>query len=435
MKIVALIGLFIVFSVVTCERITQPPISKAVVELVPEAVMVTEAWFSIKTERPDAGLTVALERDGKEVLRLAGLKDTVVADSGLQPGHGYTYRLRLYRSDKVVGPTPPVSITTLDTTSNDIEWTVYEIPSPYGSGVLYDVAIVDENDIWAVGEIYSDSNQTWLPYNAVHWDGEKWELKKIIVEYRGQSTISPLESVLALQNGKIIFSSGLPYLPENEHWDIYHLWDMGILGKNDGSLNSIWGTSLNNLYFTGRKGTIVHYDGKQWHRIESGTDLAIQDIWGAKRQHSLPLIYAVASNPFHDNRVSVIGIQGNHAYPVSHRGLPGGMKGIWSWRGYTWYSCGNGLYRKEYSDSIWCEISDVPPIYKEAIRGSGPNNIFVVGHFGLVLHWNGSSWHQYEQFPGLFVALDVKEDMVVAVGVHVTGIVVDGVVILVGRRR
>ncbi len=434
MKFVALIGLLIVFSVVTCGRITLPTISKAVVELVPEAVMVTEAWFSVKTERPDAGLTVALERNGKEVLRLAGLKDTIVADSGLQPAHGYTYRLRLYRSGKGVGPTPPVSITTMDTTSHDIEWKVYEIPSPYGSGALYDVAIVNENDIWAVGEIYSDSNQTWLPYNAVHWDGEKWELKRIksVICNNGSFIVSSIYSLTIFRDKSIWFSDGAEIIKWNGKDFIRHCEINSLL---DGAIKKGWGYDSTNYYIVGGNGTIIHYDGSSWHRIESGTDLAIQDIWGAKHQHSLPVIYAVASNPFHDNRVSVIGIQGNQAYPVSHRGLPGGMKGIWSWRGYTWYSCGNGLYRKEYGDSIWREISDVPPIYKEAIRGSRPNNLFVVGHFGLVLHWNGSTWHQYEQFPGLFVALDVKEDMVTAVGVHVTGIVVDGGVILVGRRR
>ena len=48
--------------------------------------------------------------------------------------------------------------------------------------MLYDVAIIDENNIWAVGEIYLNDSLGQpdpTPYNAVHWDGISWNLKKI----------------------------------------------------------------------------------------------------------------------------------------------------------------------------------------------------------------------------------------------------------------
>ena len=42
----------------------------------------------------------------------------------------------------------------------------------------------------------------------------------------------------------------------------------------------MWGTSDNDLYIVGNNGLIAHYDGRQWQRIESGTDTQIRDIWG-----------------------------------------------------------------------------------------------------------------------------------------------------------
>jgi hypothetical protein len=31
------------------------------------------------------------------------------------------------------------------------------------------------------------------------------------------------------------------------------------------------------------------------------------------------------------------------------------------------------------------------------VEGSAANNIFVVGSFGVVLHWNGATWRQYDE--------------------------------------
>ncbi|HFB67600.1 MAG TPA: hypothetical protein ENJ66_01445 [Calditrichae bacterium] len=440
MKFVALIGLFIVFSVVTCERITQPTISKAVVELVPEAVMVTEAWFSIKTERPDAGLTVALERDGKEVLRFTGLKDTVVADSGLQPGHGYTYRLRLYRSGKGVGPTPPVSITTLDTTSHDIEWTVYDIPSPYGSGVLYDVAIVDENDIWAVGEIYSDSNQTWLPYNAVHWDGKKWELGRVYFPIVcGQNSLTPYPSkaVLAFDNNEIwISSSGdkLAILKNGKQIDQFCLPRSVAM-----SINKMWGifSKSKDFYICGYNGLIGHFDGEQWHRIESGTDLPLRDIWGVWNifKHRYQIL-AIGSDIFSFKPSQVLEIFPDSSIQQSTQGLPNSITGIWGWKGIEWYISGDGVYYRRYSQEKWDKVDEVSSVFTRSVRGMGPTDVFVAGDFGYLAHWNGKSWYRYTTFPGNvdWYQLAVSRDIVVAVGVSVKGFRVDGGVILMGHR-
>ena len=44
------------------------------------------------------------------------------------------------------------------------------------------IANIDENNIWAVGEIYmldSLGNHDPHAYNAVHWDGLNWEMLRI----------------------------------------------------------------------------------------------------------------------------------------------------------------------------------------------------------------------------------------------------------------
>ena len=108
-----------------------------------------------------------------------------------------------------------------------------------------------------------------------------WELKKITVDYKENPTIAPLTGIFVLPDGKIIFTSGLPNLPDGKgRWKLYHLWDMGVLQQNDGGINKIWGTSLNDLYFVGNH-EIVHYNGQSWTKIKSGTELDFHDIYGA----------------------------------------------------------------------------------------------------------------------------------------------------------
>ena len=57
----------------------------------------------------------------------------------------------------------------MDTTSHNFTW---DIDTLGISGTLRDVQIIDENNIWVVGEIETDT----ATYNAAHWNGNDWEM-------------------------------------------------------------------------------------------------------------------------------------------------------------------------------------------------------------------------------------------------------------------
>ncbi|GEM_PF-3371976 len=87
----------------------------------------------------------------------------------------------------------------MDTTSHNFIWRIFTFGGKAGSSFLYAVAIIDENNIWAVGEIYlkdSLENPDPLPYNAVHWNGSEWELKRIKTNDCGGVDYSPKISFL-----------------------------------------------------------------------------------------------------------------------------------------------------------------------------------------------------------------------------------------------
>ena len=173
-----------------------------------------------------------------------------------------------------------LNVTTMDTTSHNFTWQTWTFGGQAGSCTLYDVAIIDENDIWAVGEIYlldSLGQPDPLPYNAVHWDGNEWELKRIQTILRGNLVTVPLTGIFAFSSNDIWMVGSLPIHGDGQNWIMY---DVRSTVDPSLSLSKAWGSSTNDMYFVGNSGSIAHYQNGQWSRIESGTDMSLVDMVG-----------------------------------------------------------------------------------------------------------------------------------------------------------
>lgn len=104
---------------------------------------------------------------------------------------------------------------------------------------------------------------------------------------------------------------------------------------------------------------------------------------------------------------------------------------MWFGENTPLYVCGGGVHI--YENNQWREVTDIPNIYTNRVRGNHQNDVFVVGDFGLVAHYNGIDWKVYDEIqfsPCVYQGLAVKDDLVVAVGT--TGVYA---VICVGRRQ
>lgn len=111
-------------------------------------VSCTECWIKVETTGISLPEDLTLYRDN-EVVQTATLteSDIVLNDSLLSPSQTYEYKI------KVAGITSEaVTVTTMDTTSHDFSWEAFTF-GEHSSSVLNDVAIIDENNIWAVGEM------------------------------------------------------------------------------------------------------------------------------------------------------------------------------------------------------------------------------------------------------------------------------------------
>ncbi len=325
-------------------------------------------------------------------------------------------------------PTKPPVDNGPDTTSHDFSWTIDTIGTR--NSYLKDVAIINENDIWAVGEIHTDETDCWnedstewiKPFNAVHWDGIKWELKRILYK----NNYWDIQALFAFGANDIFFEYAV-------HWDGKSFNSLSIPSLG-GHPNKLWGISSNDLYIVGTNGMIGHYDGQSWQRLESGTDIDIVDIWGALNPATGECeIMAVASTGFQtDHRMKILRIDGLYVKEINSSGLPWSLSGIWFVPGKRFYAVGDGVFYTDNLDSTWIHDTGHPLIYKSKIRGNGTNDVFIAAGFGLISHYNGNTWKHYlnnelPQFNGTYAAIDITNTFITAVGnINDRGIILRG---------
>ena len=150
-------------------------------EISVEDVSCTEAWIKVTGE---TGNEITLNRDGKEVERLT-LKSSsqTIYDDSLLPNTNYQYQVSGIGNQESPEGTSSnqLQVTTLDTTSHDFTWQTFTFGGDGGSSTLYDVAIVDKNNIWAVGEINiaDTSINGYTMYCYVKWNGIDWEYGRL----------------------------------------------------------------------------------------------------------------------------------------------------------------------------------------------------------------------------------------------------------------
>lgn len=320
-----------------------------------------------------------------------------------------------------------------DTTSSNFTWTVDTIGGP--GSYLYDVAIVNDSLAYAVGLIMpSDSvgrNNTIYWDNAAIWNGTKWTPIQVPFYYRGQNTFTTLYAVFAFGPNDILFSGG----GEVEHWNgTTFTTDYSVNSLINGQINKIWGQSSRDFYVVGNGGTVVHYSNGSWTKVQTGTTLPFQDIWGDGGQ-----VLAVASDKFGIGGEYIVSLQGNTSTTVSGNGLQPNLSGIWFVAQEKYFVVGDGIYEKESADNDRAWEGPFAPLkdYSYAIRGNDTNDVVVAGENGAISHYNGSTWRG---FSGLVNPVDrlsavaMKGNLIIAVGNrHESGVNYYGV-IYIGRR-
>jgi len=399
--------LFLLFSCNTTEPPPPPLESTATITLTVEDVGVTEAWLRVVITDTVASRTFLLNRDHQvdDTIRVFN-PDTVVLDDNLLPNRGYTYKAYRLQAGMRIDSTESVQVTTLDSTSHDFAWEVLEF-GEHSSSVLLDVAIINENDIWAVGEIFmndSIGNSDPDSYNAVHWNGDEWQVLRVPVQICVVGLLP--DTILFTEGGNLVIWDGLGFTQ-----------DCLPNGLILGTLREMWASSLSDIYLVGGQGTIVHNNGASWQRIESGTSADINDVWGGRGLETGKTVIIAGATTF-----------GSSGEILLLEILDDGTTSPLSWEPHrsiesVWFTSPDKIFVAGGSVFVgmpggWEEIPELSMYYSEKVRGSDRNNGFAVGHFGLIGHYNGASWKYYSEFfsNGIYYSTDVSERVMVAVG-------------------
>jgi hypothetical protein len=208
-----------------------------------------------------------------------------------------------------------------------------------------------------------------------------------------------------------------------------------------GYINAIWGTSSSNIYFVGDKGTIVHYDGSKFTKMNSGTDIDLRDIAGIGENvfvvgngdgpesillelkngkwNTLLESDSYLGNIEHGDYgfISAVDVLGNTAYIVTEQGL-------------IMYNYNRNYMSIDYRIHIEMQYDGYL-----AVTVQNTNDVFLFGANGNTLHYNGISWYRDKQInlPDIvFYKGDgcLKNNVAIMVGTLIHG----GAIIAKGRR-
>jgi hypothetical protein len=135
------------------------------------------------------------------------------------------------------------------------------------------------SDVWVVEPGPSEQ--------IVHWDGSAWGIK-----FLGNGTFQPTATWGSGPNdvwavgvvgttGQFVVGTGYVTGPAGNiiHWD-GKVWSMVDSGTT-ANLSAVWGGGPNDVWAVGDKGTIVRWNGAVWSPVASGTTNDLLGIWGS----------------------------------------------------------------------------------------------------------------------------------------------------------
>ncbi len=390
-------------------------------------VGVQEAYLHFRNESPLECGEIVISREGVEIAKFPSeVVDSVIVDTGLVGGESYRYLAIEKKGDEAEEISGGTILKTMLPTSHEIEWKTYYFGNCGGSD-FSDVAILDDENIWVVGEMDSCCNGKYELYNLLKWDGVSWKVEGVkTYTCYPRKVVTPF-SCIELSTEKEVFISGNTSLLKwgNSEWSILaHFYDDPV-DVFHSQVTSMEYLEDDEIYLGSvNDGSIYHYEKGKWDKYKGeGLEGGISDIYSyvdsksGERRVLVGMTQVLSKSTrgiFEVNNDELTCLEWDGNLRVSS---------IWSKNGYPIYACGDGVYVNRGKG--WKEIEGLPLLYSTSIKGNASNNIFVVGGFGYIAHYNGVDWkvvNETESFN--IMEVEVKNKLVVAVGTNgVQGVV------------
>lgn len=174
--------------------------------------------------------------------------------------------------------------------------------------------------------------------------------------------------------------------------DVWTVGQEGFVAHHDGSgwarvpvpttvqLSGVWGSRAGDIWVVGDGGTVLRGDGRNWTASTVGFDTRLRAIWGSGPDD----VWAVGGD---DRQAESAHWDGTRWTRASRPGSA--FHAVWgAGRDAVWALAGNGVHR--WSGTAWTSVLTVER--PNAIWGSGPSDVWVVGDNNTIRRWNGSAW-------------------------------------------
>ena len=387
------------FLLVSCNT-TEPPVNKTPPETVKDTITIqvtqtTHRSITLKVKstfnKPAKSIELYRRRENKDTLvesyTAFTLEKEIIDDDsgkGLIIDTEYKYfAVRVDTANKQIDTSEIISARTLPPTSHDYTWQEFTIGDEGNSNVLYDVWGTDGNNVYAVGLLRIDD----VYYGALHWDGINWIP---IADAGGRAIFGFSENDIWVAGGGVFHYDGNKWSQIDSKLVNNRAVILDSVLFNNTEYTCIWGTSSENLYLGNMWGKIVHWDGKKASIFYEKGNCYISKIkgidkndiwitgWEKDGNHNDLIIYYNGTGWEIENKIPL--------YPlVPHDILRLNEKEN--------LIVGNTIIFGKKGN--WSIMKNPATAYINSIYGVEENNIFAVGAYNLLMHFNGIDWHKY----------------------------------------
>ena len=429
-----------------------------------DSIVVESTEIDLKISTKDSTVlgNISLSRNDSIIFSgRVSRKDSLINNTSLLPSHQYVFTAHRmvdqnnFKTDDV----QTLAIRTMDTSSHNYFWQIDTVGVGYTS-LAWDVAIINDNLAYVVGTFYlydSSGHVQDVPKGVAEWDGNNWQFQHLyaINLSGGQSTLEP-RTLFAFSAGDIWLAEGSVF-----HWDggseeVTPYWIAATPGNPSPvllpgqTIEKIWGTSSSDLYLVGRQGAIVHFNGRSWQRMESGTTTDLTDVWGSPDGKVIwacgysdccPGTILLRYRPSLDPGWQKVVDGGSLETVVRSDSLSGTFVSLFTQSDERLYVGSSAGMYKTLSSSVGkaTRISYTSGFFDglpSRMRGPMTNDLAIVGAYGFIAHYNGISIKYYSGFYNnniLFNSVAIKDNLIIAVGYLYDPINSKGVV-YIGRR-
>lgn len=142
------------------------------------------------------------------------------------------------------------------------------------------------------------------------------------------------------------------------------------------NLHGVWGSGPGDVFVVGRKGTIMHYNGRKWRRMSTPETAALYGVWGSSKRD----VFAVGA------RGTIIHYDGRKWTTMASPEKKNWLRSVWGSGPKDVYAVGTSGTILHYDGQTWRAMESGTDIRLNTVSGSGPENVFVVGDKGTILH-------------------------------------------------